>query len=86
MKSLALTSFVAAVATGPFALYHFNRIAGFGLAANLLAMPVITFISAPAAGLAMLLAPFGLADIGLRLFGYSLEIVLVIAHYFDGLG
>ena len=86
MKSLAVTSFVAAVATGPFALYHFNRIAGFGLAANLLAMPVITFISAPAAGLSMVLAPFGLAGIGLRLFGYSLEIVLSIAHYFNGLG
>tara|TARA_R110000787_G_scaffold20065_8_gene59700 strand:- start:8918 stop:11002 length:2085 start_codon:yes stop_codon:yes gene_type:complete len=79
--SLVMTSVVAAVATAPFALYHFDRLAGLGLIANLLAMPVISFVSAPSAALALLLTPFGLGDVGLRLFGYSLELVLAIAHW-----
>jgi competence protein ComEC len=32
--------------------------------------------------LALILAPFGLADFGLRLFGYSLELLLFISHFF----
>ncbi|MEH6411750.1 MAG: ComEC/Rec2 family competence protein, partial [Hyphomonas sp.] len=79
--SLVMTSVVAAAATAPFALYHFDRLAALGLVANLLTMPVISFVSAPAAALAMLLTPFGLGDVGLRLFGYSLELVLAIAHW-----
>lgn len=78
--SLAVTSLVAGTATAPFALYHFDRLAGLGLLANLLAMPVITFASAPLAALALVLTPFGYGDFGLRLFGYSLEAILAIAH------
>lgn len=79
--SLFVTSLVAGLATAPFALYHFDRLAGFGLLANLLAMPIITFVSAPLAALSLILTPFGLGDVGLRLFGYSLEAVLAIAHW-----
>jgi len=73
------------VPTAPFALYHFDRLAGLGLIANLLAMPVISFVSAPSAALALLLTPFGLGYVGLRLFGYSLELVLMIAHLCAGI-
>ncbi|WP_162173764.1 ComEC/Rec2 family competence protein [Hyphomonas johnsonii] len=83
--SLVMTSVVAAAATAPFALYHFDRLAGLGLVANLLAMPVITFVSAPMAAVTLLLTPFGYGDVGLRLFGYSLEIVLAIAHWCNDL-
>ncbi len=86
LKSLAVTSIVGAVATAPFALYHFDRVAPLGLAANLLAMPIITFLSAPSAGLALVSLPFGLSDVFLRLFGWSLERVLAIAHWAAGDG
>jgi competence protein ComEC len=85
IKSLAVTSLVSSLATMPFALYHFDRIAGLGLIANLLAMPIISLISAPLAGFAMVLAPFGLSAWPLRLFGYSLEGVLWVAHTFTNL-
>ena len=85
IKSLVVTSVAAGLATAPFAFYHFDRVAPFGLIANLLAMPIISLISAPAAALALILAPFGYADIGLRLFGWSLELVLAVAHWNDGL-
>lgn len=80
-SSLAVTSVVAAVATAPFAIYHFDRVAAWGLIANLLSMPIITFVSAPAAALSILLTPLGGADVGLRAFGLSLEGVLAIAHW-----
>ncbi len=82
--SIIVTSVVAGLATMPFAIYHFDRASPIGLVANLAATPVITFLSAPAAAAAFLLAPFGQSEIGLRLFGYSLELVLSIGHFFAG--
>lgn len=81
LKSLALTSVIGAAATAPFALFHFDRVAPLGLAANLLAMPIITFVSAPVAGLALVATPLGMSDVFLRIFGWSLERVLAIAHW-----
>ncbi|MEQ9315436.1 MAG: ComEC/Rec2 family competence protein, partial [Henriciella sp.] len=60
---------------------HFDRLAPLGLAANVLAMPIITFVSAPVAGLALLTWPLGLSDFFLSLFGWSLERVLSIAEW-----
>lgn len=81
--SIVVTSIVAGLATMPYALFHFDRASPIGFIANLVAMPVVTFISAPAAAMAFILAPFGKSELGLRLFGYSLELVLSIAHYFE---
>ena len=69
----------------PFALYHFGRVAGFGLVANLFAMPTISLASAPSATAALLLAPIGLDNIALRAFGWTVEAVLAIAHFFSGI-
>lgn len=84
LKSLAVTSVVSSLATMPFALFHFNRVAGLGMLANLAAMPIISLVSAPLAGLALLLAPIGQDEPVLRLFGLSLEAVLAIAHGMSG--
>ena len=86
MQSLAVTSIAASVATAPFAFYHFERLAPLGLIANLVAMPVVSLLSVPAAGLAIVLAPFGLSVWGLRAFGASLEIVLGISHWASDAG
>ena len=82
LKSLFVTSTVSGFATMPFALFHFERIAGFGLPANLIAMPIISLLSAPLAGAALLLAALGGDALVLRGFGASLEAVLFIAHLF----
>lgn len=84
LQSLVVTSIIGAAATAPFALYHFDRVAPGGLWANLMAMPIITFVSAPLAGLALATAPIGLDEPFLRLFGWSLEQVLMIAHWVSG--
>jgi len=80
--SIVVTSLAAGLATMPFAIYHFDRASPIGFVANLAATPVVTFLSAPSAALALVLAPFGYADFGLRLFGYSLELLLFVSHFF----
>ncbi|MEL7110381.1 MAG: ComEC/Rec2 family competence protein [Pseudomonadota bacterium] len=84
LKSLIVTSIVSSAATAPFALFHFDRVAGLGVLANLAAMPIISLVSAPLAGVALLLAPIGLDGWALRGFGLSLEALLAVAHTFSG--
>ncbi|MEM9667341.1 MAG: ComEC/Rec2 family competence protein [Pseudomonadota bacterium] len=78
--SLVVTSVAASTATAPFAFFHFERLAPLGLVANLVAMPIVSLASVPAAGLAIILAPFGMSEWGLRAFGVSLELILAVAH------
>lgn len=55
---LVLTSLVAGTITGPIAAAHFGRISGYGLVANMLAVPVMGALVMPAGVIAALLAPF----------------------------
>ena len=78
--AVALTTLVAGMATAPFALYHFNRVAMFGLAANLGAVPVTALWIMPWATLAYLLAPLGLETLALVPMGWGIDAVLAIAR------
>ncbi|MEM7739254.1 MAG: ComEC/Rec2 family competence protein [Pseudomonadota bacterium] len=78
---LALTSLIAGLATAPFALYHFGRLASFGLLANMLAMPIITLGVMPAAVLALFVMPLGLDGPVLLLVGRGVEMVIGIAGW-----
>ena len=71
-----LTTLIASVATTPFAAFHFQRIATFGIVANLVAVPLTAFWIMPAGLFAMLLMPFGLDAPFLVLMGYGIGIVL----------
>ncbi|AKI00824.1 ComEC/Rec2-related protein [Hoeflea sp. IMCC20628] len=86
MLGLAITSLVAGVATGLFSAHHFHRVAGHGLLANLLAMPLVTLVVMPAGLAAMLLMPFGLDAMPLQLMGRGIEGVIAMANYVDSLG
>lgn len=78
---LALTSFVAGLATAPFALYHFGRLASFGLLANMLAMPIITLGVMPAAVLSLFVMPLGLDGPVLILVGRGVDMVISVAAW-----
>ena len=78
--ALLLSSLLAGGATAPIAAFHFNRSAPYGLLSNLLALPVMGFWIAPAACLAAVLAPLGLADLPLQAMGLGIEQVLWTAH------
>lgn len=75
------SSFVAGAATAPFAAYHFNQIAQFGLIANLLSVPLMGILVMPSAVLAAVLAPFGLEMAGLWPMDLGLRWILGVAHF-----
>jgi competence protein ComEC len=78
--SVVLSSFIAGLATAPFAAAHFNQIAHYGLIANLLSVPLMGILVMPAAVLAVCLAPIGLWGIGLWAMEVGLRWILFVAH------
>ncbi|MDD9923285.1 MAG: ComEC/Rec2 family competence protein, partial [Boseongicola sp.] len=76
---VALTSFVAGMATAPFAAAHFNQVPHYGLIANILSVPVMGMIVIPGAVLAACLAPIGLEWIGLAIMSPAINWILLVA-------
>jgi len=74
------TSIVASLATLPFAIHHFARVAPLSILANLAASPVITFWTTPSAVASAVAAPFGLQEPFLWSLGKSLGVVGWIAR------
>ncbi|MDB5421917.1 MAG: competence protein ComEC, partial [Brevundimonas sp.] len=74
-------SFVAGLATGPFAMQHFNRTAIYGLFANLATSPVADFVMMPTLALGALLEPVGLGAPFLWLAGKGIDLMLWIGHF-----
>ena len=58
--SVAMASVIAGGATAPFAFYHFGQYAVYGLFANMLVVPLTSFVIMPAGVVALLMMPFGL--------------------------
>ena len=75
-----MTSIIAGLATGLIAAFHFNRYATWGLAANLVAVPIMALWIMPAAILTFVLLLFGLESFGLTLMQAGIELVLMTAH------
>lgn len=71
-------SLVAGLATGPFAMQHFNRTAVYGLLANLGTAPVADFILMPFLALGALLEPIGLGGPFLAVAGWGVDLMLAI--------
>ena len=78
---MLLASFVATLATTPFAIYHFDRAASYSLLANLLAEPVVAFVIMPSAAIAVILMPFGLESPPLHMMGWGVHTMTAIAHF-----
>ncbi|MDO1558508.1 ComEC/Rec2 family competence protein [Brevundimonas sp. 2R-24] len=74
-------SFVAGLATGPFAMQHFNRVAVFGLGANLAVAPLSSFVMMPALALGSVLSGTLLGDLILAVAGWSVDAMLAIGHW-----
>jgi competence protein ComEC len=74
-------SLVAGLATGPFAMQHFNRVANFGLLANLAVAPLSSFVIMPALALGAVLEPLGLGGPFLALSGWGIDAMTSVAAY-----
>lgn len=73
------TTLVATVATLPFAAFHFQRVALWGVLANLLAVPLTAFWIMPAGLLALALLPFGLDGPAFDVMGAGVAWLLAVA-------
>ena len=69
---IMITDLVASLATLPFAVFHFNRIAVYTSLANLSAGPVIGFIIMPFTLLSLILMPLGLESGALKIVGLGI--------------
>lgn len=78
---IAATSLIAGTATALYAVWHFHRASPLGLAANLLAMPVVSIVVMPAAVLAGVLMPFGLDGPALDVMGWGIRVMMGIARW-----
>ena len=77
---LLLTGVVIDIALMPMALYHFHRAGLYGAAANVVAIPLTTFVSMPMIALALVLDLVGAGAPAWWLAGKSLALLLAIAH------
>jgi competence protein ComEC len=82
--TLVLSSVLAGVATAPLAAAHFNRFTDYGLVANVLTVPAMGLLIMPGAVIAALLAPVGLAGIGLWMMELGSRWILYIAGVVAG--
>jgi competence protein ComEC len=77
---LLLTGFVIELALMPTVLFHFHRAGFYGAFANVVGIPLVTFVSMPLIALALTLDLVGLGAPVWWLCGKSLELLLAIAH------
>lgn len=84
-KGIAATDIISSLATAPFALFHFNRAANFGLIANSVSIPLMAFWVMPVAILALIATPIG-ADAPLwRLAAAGVEVMLALGTWTSSL-
>ena len=78
---IVLADFVASMATLPFALYHFHRVAVYTSLGNLLAGPVIGLFIMPMVLLCLMTLPLHLALYPLKALGFGIGILNHITDY-----
>jgi competence protein ComEC len=73
-------SFVAGLATGPFAMQHFNRVSTWGLVSNLATAPISSFLMMPGLALGAALTPIRLGAAPLAVAGLAIALMNQVAH------
>ncbi|HEY9093135.1 ComEC/Rec2 family competence protein [Parasphingorhabdus sp.] len=81
IAGLFLTGLVVELALIPIALFHFHKTGIYGAFANIIAIPLTTFVIMPLEALALLLDSVGLGAPVWWLCEKALSFLLVIAHY-----
>lgn len=78
---LLVTGLVIELALMPIVLFHFHRAGVYGALANVIAIPLVTFISMPLIAFALALDLVGLGAPMWWLVGNSLDLLIGIAHF-----
>ena len=77
---LLLSGFAVELVLAPIALFHFHKAGVLGAFANLIAIPLTTFVVMPLEALALLLDVAGIGAPAWWLTGRALDLLLLIAH------
>ena len=80
LGAMVLTGLVVEIALMPLALYHFHKAGLYGVLANLIAIPLTTFLIMPLEAGALLLDALGLGKPIWTLAGWAIAFLLSIAH------
>lgn len=80
LLGMLATSLLAGIATTPYGLHHFGRLQLYGVVANMVAVPLTSFLVMPAGLVALLLMPLGLEAWALAPMGWGVEAVLLVAR------
>ena len=78
---LLITGMVIEIALMPIVLFHFHRAGVYGAFANVIAIPLVTFISMPLIALALALDLVGAGAPAWWMVGKSLDLLIGIAHF-----
>ncbi|MBH5322709.1 ComEC/Rec2 family competence protein [Aurantiacibacter sediminis] len=78
---LLITGFVIEIALMPVVLFHFHRAGVYGALANVIAIPLVTFISMPLIAIALIFDIIGAGAPFWWLVGQSLDLLIGIAHF-----
>lgn len=80
LASLLLTGIAVELALAPIALFHFHRSGVYGALANIVAIPLTTFVTMPLEALALFFDVIGLGWPFWYMTGASLDFLLWLAH------
>jgi competence protein ComEC len=80
LLALVLTGLAVEIALTPIALYHFHKAGFYGAMANIVAIPLTTFVVMPLEALALLFDLVGLGAPFWWLTGQTLSLLLGLAH------
>lgn len=80
LLGLILTGLVVEIALMPLALYHFHKAGLYSVGANLIAIPLTTFVIMPLEAGALILDTVGLGAPLWAATGWSIDLVLTLAH------
>ena len=79
VAGVMMTSIIAGAATAPFAIYHFQHVAAFGLIANMIAVPLAAFWVIPSGLIALVLYPIWLDAWPMTLMSVGIGMILDVA-------
>lgn len=78
---VALSSFVAGLATAPIAAFHFNQLPHYGLLANVVSVPLMGSVIIPGAVISAVLYPVGGAALGTSIMSPAIGWILSVADW-----
>jgi competence protein ComEC len=81
LLGIVATGLAVEIALMPLALYHFHRSGLYGVGANIIAIPLTTFVIMPLEAAALAFEPLGLATPFWWLCGLSIDTLLGLAHW-----